>query len=62
MEKQSRKPLFDRLNHPIQVLLKEHEFKIFDRIRREMNLPTNAAYGRMLFLKELEKKKQTEIF
>ena len=62
MEKRTRKALSEKLNHPVQVLLKEHEYKIFDRIRRELNFPTIAAYGRMIFLREIDKKKQVEMF
>jgi len=61
MEKRHKKPLNDRLAYPIQVLLKEHEMKIFDRIRRELNFPTNAAFARIIILREIEKKKQTEL-
>ena len=56
------KPQYDRLSSHVQVLLKEHEFKLLDRIRRESNFPSNAAYVRMLILKSLEGKKQLEIF
>lgn len=56
MEKRNRKPLSDKLNHAVQVLLKEHEYKIFERLRRDLNFPTNAAFARMIILKEIEKK------
>ena len=57
----SGKPDFDRLSHSVQVLLKAHEFKNLERIRREMSFPSNAGFVRMLLLKELDKKRQTEL-
>jgi len=56
------KPDYDRLSHSVQVLLKGNEFKNLERIRRELSFPSNAAFVRMLLLKELDKKRQTELF
>jgi hypothetical protein len=56
-----KKPDYDRLSESVQVLLKKHEFKILDRIRRESPLPTNAAYVRALILENIKKKNQTEL-
>jgi hypothetical protein len=56
-----RKPKYDRLSKPVQVLLKDHEFKILDRVRRESPFPTNAAYIRYLILENIKKKNQTEL-
>jgi hypothetical protein len=57
-----RKPNYDRLSKSVQVLLKDHEFKILNRIRHESLFPSNAAYVRSLILENIKKKNQTEIF
>lgn len=57
-----RKPESERLKVSVQVLFKDHEYKILDRIRRESNFSTIASFCRMILLKEIEKKKQTELF
>jgi len=55
------KPEYDRLSRSVQVLLKSNEFKNLERIRRELSYSSNAASVRMLLLKELDKKRQTEL-
>jgi hypothetical protein len=62
MEKvKAKKPDFDRLSKPVQVLLKPHEYRNLDRIRRESPFPTIAAYVRALILHNIKDKKQTEL-
>jgi hypothetical protein len=56
-----KKPDYDRLSKPVQVLLKPHEYKMLDRIRRESPFPTIAAYVRALILDNIKKKNQTEL-
>jgi hypothetical protein len=56
-----RKPIAECLSRSVQIMLKKHEFNVFNRIRQELRYPTNAAYGRMILLREIEKKKQTEL-
>lgn len=56
------KPEYDKLSVPVQTLLKKHEFKILDAIRRESNFPTLAAYVRALILDKIKGEKQTKLF
>jgi hypothetical protein len=64
MEKNHYKNKLDceRLIRPVQVLLKESEYKILDALRRESPFPSNAAYVRSLILIRLREKRQTELF
>lgn len=62
MEKNKKKPDYDRLSCSVQVLLKSSEKKILDRIRRESPFPSNASYVRALILENMKKKSQTELF
>lgn len=57
----TKKPDYDRLSKPVQVLLRPHEYKNLDRIRRESPFPTIAAYVRALILANIKDKKQTEL-
>lgn len=60
-KEKSKKPDFDRLSTPVQVLLKPHEYKNLDRIRRESPFPTIAAYVRALILHNIKHKTQVEL-
>lgn len=61
MEK-AKKPEYDKLKCPVQVLLKENEFKRLDAIRREKGFPSLAGYVRMILLKIMSEKNQLEMF
>jgi hypothetical protein len=58
----NRKPISDKLIKSVQVKLKEHEFKILDRIRREKGYSSLATFVRMYLLQIMEGKNQTELF
>lgn len=59
--KRERKPDYDRLSISVQALLRPSEAKVFERLRRDLGFPTNAAYLRAIILKTIEKKNQTEL-
>ena len=60
-ENQKKKPDFDRLSKRVQILLKPHEFKNLDRLRRESPFPTIAAYVRAVVLENMKNKRQLEL-
>ena len=61
-KKTASKPEYDKLCAPVQTLLKKHEFKILDAIRRESNYPTLASYVRAIILDKIKGEKQTKLF
>jgi hypothetical protein len=61
MANRKTKPKFDQMTKKIQVPIKEHEFKILDRIRRDSPFTTIAAYVRSLILDNIKRKNQTEL-
>ena len=56
-----RKPDYDRLSESIQVLLKKHEFKNLDVMRRNAGYPNNSGYVRMMILNHIKGKRQLEL-
>ena len=59
--KKKKKPDGEKLSKSVQVLLKQHEFKILDRLRRESAFSTNAAFVRAMILEKFKKNMQTEL-
>jgi hypothetical protein len=59
--KKKKKPQGEKLLKSVQVLLKLHEFKILDRLRRESPFSTNASYVRAIILEKFKKNMQTEL-
>lgn len=59
--KKKKKPDGDKLSKSVQVLLKQYEFKLLDRLRRESPFPSNASFVRALILEKFKKNMQTEL-